>query len=121
MRWGTDLIGTWTTPDGSVIVLLTIDQHTTEILGIHAAKRATRWETLAPVRQAVRRCFGGIDAQIAAGVELRDDNGSQYISEGFQDEIAVLGLRSSLAFIRTPTATVASNVPSEPSKSGCCR
>lgn len=102
MRWGTDLTGTWTTCEGSVSVLLTVDHHTAEILGIHAAKRATRWEALEPVRQAVRRCFGGIGEQVAAGVELRHDNGSQYISEDFQDEIAFLGLRSSPAFVRAP-------------------
>ncbi len=102
MRWGTDLTGTWTTSEGSVSVLLTVDHHTAEILGIHAAKRATRWEALEPVRQAVRRCFGGIGERIAAGVELRHDNGSQYISEDFQDEIAFLGLKSSPAFVRAP-------------------
>jgi putative transposase len=102
MRWGTDLTGTWTTREGSVSVLLTIDHHTAEILGIHAAKRATRWAALEPVRQAVRRCFGGIGEKVAAGVELRHDNGSQYISEDFQDEIAFLGLRSSPAFVRAP-------------------
>lgn len=102
MRWGTDLTGTWTTREGSVSVLLTVDHHTAEILGIHAARRATRWEALEPVRQAVRRCFGGIGERIAAGVELRHDNGSQYISEDFQDEITFLGLRSSPAFVRAP-------------------
>ncbi len=102
MRWGTDLTGTWATRGGSVSVLLSVDHHTAEILGIHAAKRATRWEALEPVRQAVRRCFGGIGERIAAGVELRHDNGSQYISEDFQDEIAFLGLRSSPAFVRAP-------------------
>lgn len=59
-------------------------------------------KALEPVRQAVRRCFGGIGEQVAAGVELRHDNGSQYISEDFQDEIAFLGLRSSPAFVRAP-------------------
>ena len=46
MRWGTDLTGTWTTKDGNVSVMLTVDHHTAEILGIHAAKRASRWEAL---------------------------------------------------------------------------
>jgi putative transposase len=102
MRWGTDLTGTWTTRDGSVSVLLTVDHHTAEILGIHATKRATRWEALEPVRQAVRRCFGAIRERIAAGVELRHDHGSQYMSDDFQDEIDFLGLSSSPAFVRAP-------------------
>jgi hypothetical protein len=42
-------------------------------LGIDAAKGATRWEALEPVRQAVRRCFGAIHAQAACGLELRHE------------------------------------------------
>ena len=52
--------------------------------------------------EPVRRCFGGIGKQVAAGVELRHDNGSQYISDDFQDETGFLGLRSSPAFVRAP-------------------
>jgi putative transposase len=82
--------------------MLTVDHHTAEILGIHAAKRATRWEALEPVRQAVRRCFGVIRENVATGLELRHDHGSQYISTDFQNEIAFLGIQSSPAFIRAP-------------------
>jgi transposase InsO family protein len=102
LRWGTDLTGTWTAQDGGVSVMLTIDHHTAEILGIHAAKRATRWEALEPVRQAVRRVFGGIRANAATGLQLRHDNGSQYISADFQNEISFLGIESSPSFVRSP-------------------
>jgi putative transposase len=102
LRWGTDLTGTWTTQDGGVSVMLTVDHHTAEILGIHAAKPTTRWEALEPVRQAVRRCFGSIRANVARGLELRHDHGSQYISANFQNEIGFLGIASSPAFVRYP-------------------
>jgi transposase InsO family protein len=102
LRWGTDLTGTWTAQDGGVSVMLTIDHHTAEILGIHAAKRATRWEALEPVRQAVRRVFGAIRAEVARGLQLRHDNGSQYISSDFQSEISFLGIESSPSFVRSP-------------------
>jgi putative transposase len=93
LRWGTDLTGTWTAQNGGVSVMLAIDHLTAEILGIHAAKRATRWEALEPMRQAVRRVFGGISANVAKGLQLRHDNGSQYI---------FLGIESSTAFVRSP-------------------
>ena len=64
-------------------MLLTVDHHTAEILGIHAAARATRCEALEAVRQAVHRCFGSIREKIAAGIELRHDHGSQYRKSGF--------------------------------------
>src|ERR1700734_383413 len=82
--------------------MLAIDHHTAEILGIHAAKRATRWEALEPVRQAVRRVFGGISANVARGLQLRHDNGSQYISSDFQSEVGFLGIESSPSFVRSP-------------------
>ena len=102
MRWGTDLTGTWTSQDGNVSVMLAVDHHTAEILGIHAAQRASRWEALEPVRQAVRRCFGAIRKNVAAGLELRHDHGSQYMSFHFQQEIEFLGIKSSPAFVRAP-------------------
>ncbi len=83
-------------------MLLTVDHHTAEILGIHAARRAMRWEALEPVRQAVRRCFGSIHEKISASLELRHDHGSQYISDDFQSEIKFLGLHSSPSFVRAP-------------------
>ena len=102
MRWGTDITGIWTTQEGHVSVMLTVDRHTAEILGIHAAKCASRWEALVPVRQAVRRCFGAIRKNVANGLELRHDHGSQYMSLHFQQEIELLGIQSSPAFVRAP-------------------
>jgi transposase InsO family protein len=82
--------------------MLTVDHHTAEILGIHAAKRAWRWQTLEPIRQALRRCCGAIRKNVAAGLELRHDHGSQYMSFPFQQEIEFLGIKSSPAFVRAP-------------------
>jgi transposase InsO family protein len=67
-----------------------------------AAKRATRYEALEPVRQGVRRCFGRIAENVAAGLTVRHDHGSQYLSAAFQAELAFLGLESSPAFVRAP-------------------
>ena len=102
MRWGTDLTGTWTMREGSASVLLTVDDHTAEVLGIHAAAPATRWEAPEPVRQAVCHCFGSIDEKVTAGIELRHDQRLQYISGDFQNQIEFLGLRSSPSLVRAP-------------------
>jgi len=37
--------------EGQATVLFAMDHHTSELLGIHAATRVTRWEALEPVRQ----------------------------------------------------------------------
>jgi putative transposase len=100
--WGTDLTTTLTTEDGQVAVFVAIDHATAELVGIHAAKRATRYEALEPLRQGIRRCFGTIVENVAAGLRLRHDHGSQYLSDAFQSELAFLGIESSPAFIRAP-------------------
>ena len=100
--WAADHTATVTVEEGQVTVFVAVDHSTTECLGIHAAKRATRFEALEPIRQAVRDYCGGFRADAAAGIRLRHDHGSQYLSDDFQAEIAFLGMESSPAFVRQP-------------------
>jgi transposase InsO family protein len=100
--WGTDLTTTMTLDDGQAAVFIAIDHATAELVGIHAAKRATRYEALEPLRQGVRGCFGAIRENVAVGLTLRHDHGSQYVSEAFQAELQFLGIASSPAFVRAP-------------------
>jgi putative transposase len=98
---GTDLTSV-TTGEGQAAVSITVDHCSAECLGIHASRAADRFEALEPVRQAVRRCRGGFARGIAAGIRLRHDHGSQYVSHDFQAEVRFLGLGSSPAFVREP-------------------
>lgn len=100
--WGTDITTTLTTREGAAAVFIAVDHCTAECVGIHAAKRATRYEALEPIRQAVRERFGRYDAGMATGLAVRHDHGSQYVSDVFQDELAFLGASSSPAFVRSP-------------------
>jgi putative transposase len=102
LRWGTDATSVWTEDEGVVTIFAAIDHCTAECVGSHAAKRATRFEALEPIRQGVREHFGGYAAGCARGLELRHDHGSQFMSDHFQDEIAFLGIESSPAFVRAP-------------------
>ena len=99
--WGTDLTTTWT-GEGQAAVFVALDHCSAECVGIHAALRATRFEALEPIRQGVRRCFGAFGQDVAHGLALRHDHGSQYVSHDFQREIAFLGIESSPAFVRAP-------------------
>jgi putative transposase len=100
--WAADHTATVTVEEGQVTVFVAVDHCTTECVGIHAAKRATRFEALEPVRQGARDYCGGFRAGAAAGLRLRHDHGSQYLSDDFQAEIAFLGMESSPAFVRQP-------------------
>jgi putative transposase len=99
--WGTDLTTTFT-GEGQAAVFVAVDHCSGECVGIHAHVRATRFEALEPIRQGVRRHFGGFDKDIARGLSVRHDHGSQYMSEYFQKEIKLLGIESSPAFVRAP-------------------
>ena len=79
-----------------------MDHCSTECLGIHAAHRTTRFEALEPLRQGVRAAFGAFAEDIAHGLKLRHDHGSQFVADDFQTELAFLGIASSPAFVREP-------------------
>jgi transposase InsO family protein len=91
--WGTDLTATFT-GEGQAAVFIAVDHFTAECVGINASARATRFEALEPIRQGVRRRFGGFAKNIAHGLAVRHDHGSQYMSDHFQKEIAFLGIEN---------------------------
>jgi putative transposase len=101
LMWGTDLTSVMT-GEGQAAVFVAVDHCSAECLGIHASRGADRFEALEPVRQAVRHCRGGFARGVTAGLRLRHDHGSQYVSHHFQAEIRFLGLESSPAFVREP-------------------
>lgn len=100
--WGTDATTTLTAAEGQVTIFAALDHCTAECVGIHAVKRATRFEALEPIRQGVRQHFRAFDKDVARGLRLRHDHGSQYLSDDFQREIRFLGIESSPAFVRQP-------------------
>jgi transposase InsO family protein len=100
--WGCDQTSCLTTEEGQAAIFFAVDHCSMECIGVHAAKRGTRFEALEPIRQGVRDHFGGFEKGIAQGLSLRHDHGSQFVSDLFQEEIAFLGIDSSPAFVREP-------------------
>jgi transposase InsO family protein len=82
--------------------LFAVDHCSAECVGIHAARRGTRFEALEPIRQGVVERFGRVEKDAAKDLSIRHDHGSQYMSHDFQKEIAWLGATSSPAFVRAP-------------------
>lgn len=83
-------------------MFVAVDHHSAGCVGLHAARRGTRFEALEPIRQGVRQHFGGFAKDIAVGLSLRHDHGSQYMSDAFQGELTFLGIENSPAFVRAP-------------------
>lgn len=100
--WGTDMTTSLTISEGNASIFFAIDHCSLELVGIHAARRGTRFEALEPIRQGMRHSFGAFGKGVASGLTLRHDHGSQFISEDFQREIAFLGIKDSPFYVREP-------------------
>ena len=55
--WGTEATSALTA-EGTATIFVAVDHFTAECVGIHAARRGTRFEALEPLRQGVRAPFG---------------------------------------------------------------
>ena len=93
---------TVTTQDGKAAVFVAVDPFTSECVGTHASKHETRFEALEPIHRGAHDYFGSFSEDIAAGLKIRHDHGSQYMADEFQDEISFLGMISSPSFVREP-------------------
>ena len=100
--WGTDATATMLLDGQQAAIFGIYDHCTCELLGIHAALEANRYEAIVPLHQACRASFGGVGKAIATGLKLRHDNGSQFISRAYQAELRFLGMDSSPSFVRAP-------------------
>ena len=100
--WGTDMTATFTRQEGQGAIFIAVDHCLAACGGIHAAKQGTRFEALEPIRQGIHTHFGALAQDIAQGLVLRHDHGSQYMSHVFQEALTFLGIASSPAFVREP-------------------
>jgi putative transposase len=102
VMWGTDMTTTLTTNEGTASIFFAIDHCSLEVVGLHAARRGTRFEALEPIRQGLIDHFGAMSQKAAEGLAIRHDHGSQFISSTYQKELRFLGIKSSPSFVREP-------------------
>lgn len=100
-RWGTDATMAFTRTDGWVWVFVNVD-HCTDEAWCHVAKIGNRFAALQPVYDAVIDRFGGLEPDVARGVKLRHDWGSQYRAQHFLGSIAWLGIDDDAAYVGEP-------------------
>jgi len=109
-----DMTTTVTTDEGQVCVFVAVDHCTAECIGIHASLSGNRFEALEPIRQGVREHFGGFDEGIAAGLAVRHDHGSAYMSDDFQRELVYPGMTSSPPSSGSPRGMASRNASFAP-------
>lgn len=102
LMWGTDGTKVFTAKDGWTWVFATMDHFNAECVGHHTCKKGDRFAALEPISQAVQKYFGTLEKDTARGLSLRMDNGTQYLSNHFQNQIKFWAIRPSFAFIEQP-------------------
>src|SRR4029077_15640370 len=76
--WGMDATSCLTRQEGAAPVFVVVDHCASACIGVHAAKPATRFEAVEPLRQGIQTLFGGYEGGIACDLLARRDSGSQY-------------------------------------------
>lgn len=100
--WGTDATKIFTSEDGWVWFFCVIDHWNAECLGWRVAKKGDRFIAYEALREAVKEQYGAINKDIARGLSLRMDHGSQFKSDYFLDHLKYLGIGASFGYVKEP-------------------
>jgi len=102
VMWGTDGVRVFTVDEGWVWIFAAVEHWNAECVGWHVCKVGNRFAALEPIAQGLLRLYGALTADIARGLALRMDHGSQYLSDHFLNQIRYWGIRPSYGFIEEP-------------------
>ena len=102
VMWCSDGTKVFTKDDGWVWIFAVEEHWNAECLGWHVCKTGDRFAALEPVTQAVKKIYGSTGKDVAKGLKIRIDNGSQYTSDYFLKQIAYMGIQDSFGIIRQP-------------------
>ncbi len=71
-------------------------------VGWHVCKVGNRFAALEPIAQGLGRLYGSVEADVARGLALRMDHGSQYLSDHFLNQLRCWGIHPSFGFVEEP-------------------
>lgn len=100
--WGTDGARILTLDEGWVWSFFCVEHGNAECVGYHVTKRGTRFAALEPVAMALTEIYGSVEVDVARGLALRLDHGSQYLADHFLKQIRYWGIAPSFAFVAEP-------------------
>ena len=83
VMWGTDGVRVFTAEDGWVWTFAAVDHWNAECVGWHVCKVGNRFAALEPIAQGLGLRSGSVEADVARGLALRMDHGSQDLSDHF--------------------------------------
>lgn len=102
VMWGTDGTKVFTVEEGWCWIFTAVEHWNAECVGWHVTKSGDRFAALQPLSMGLLKHYGSVQAGAARGLTLRMDNGSQYLSDHFQNQLKFWGIASSFAFVRQP-------------------
>lgn len=102
LMWGTDGTRVFTLDDGWVWIFTAVEHWNAECVGWHVCKKGDRYAALQPLSMALKNLYGGVQAEIARGLALRMDHGTQYLSDHFLNQLKFWGIAPSFAFVAEP-------------------
>ncbi len=102
VMWGTDGVRVFTVDDGWVWIFAAVEHWNAECVGWHVCKVGSRFAALEPISQGLQQIYGSVDAEVARGLSLRMDHGSQYLSDHFLNQIRFWGITPSFGFVEEP-------------------
>ena len=102
VMWGTDGGRVFTLDDGWGWIFAAVEHWNAECVGWHVCKVGSRFAALDPIAQGLERLYGSLDADVARGLALRMDHGSQYLSDHFLKQIRYWGIHPSFGFVEEP-------------------
>ena len=102
VMWGTDGVRVFTAEDGWVWTFAAVDHWNAECVGWHVCKVGSRFAALEPIAQGLGRLYGSVEADVARGLALRMDHGSQYLSDHFLNQVRYWGIHPSFGLLEEP-------------------
>ena len=91
-----------TAGDGWVWLFAAVDHWNAECVGLHVCRVGNRFAALEPVAQRLGRQYGSVAAEVARGLALWMDHGSQYLSDHFRNQLRYWGIRPSFGLDEEP-------------------
>ena len=102
IMWGTDGVRVFTADDGCVWTFAAVDHWHADCVGWHVCTVGNRFVALDPIAQGIRRRYGSVEADVARGLPLRMDHGSQYLSDHVLNQLRYWGIHPSVGFLEEP-------------------
>lgn len=100
--WAADGAKVEAVHDGWIWVFWAVEHWNAECVGWHVTKKGDRFAALEPITMGIEKVFGGTGPDVARGLRLRIDHGSQYKSDDFINQVRYWGVAPSMGFVREP-------------------